>query len=743
MKDNSRNDELLTAVITGVMVAGFVVLRISLEPRFFYWDDVQHTFAPVFYTIGNALREGNWPSTTLLLWQGGFLSGEGIYQLFNPVSLAIFALLPGIEDISLGMALHSGVWLAIAGMGVHVLAARLGAKANWATIAGFSYATSPFLVYWLAASWVNGLVAFAALPWVLVFLATPRPAAVHLLALAFWTYIVGVSGWIHGMLAVALFGGARLLLRDDNLATRDRIAMACALASGALLASPQLLTTVAAVQGGVRPSNLSNLGRGVANLQGIVTSFWPAYAQPVSWFSGIRWSPPLYYAAWILLPACLLLAGRWRPFIREFRWLLVPALLLILATLGPEQLGTTRWPIRFLPAAWAAVIPLAATVISRYRTEGTRSQWRLVGIVLLLAGILTWQQHPDRELTLVVLACLIGFMTVLVLSPGRVMSLARQDLVCIAGTLAVAAWMAGEYPINTVFDDYHAPAKVGEIPPIGVHWPNSVVQIYRRVNGTAVARNRLQGHEDAPEVLSDTPYSAVESRWVPSGNIPLWRKERLVNGYTPIEMLSLKTLVCGQSIFGWTCDGPGPALLSTERRTQTSYADLMRIEAFVVSSRMKSSLDFFREQHDWRPESLSEYATVFRRARTSVPLQGTVSYLPGNVELTGVPVLKDDHETITLLRPQGFAGGLIAFARPYYPGYVAAIDDVAVPVERLGGVVIAVQLPPGPGPVTVEVRHRLLMPALWRACVLLGAGLLAAGLLLTRRPRPGSGLTSP
>ncbi len=79
---------------TTALILSMVGVHLYIEPRFFYWDDVQHTFAPVFYAIGERLREGDWPATTLLLWQGGFLVGEGLYQLFNPISLGIFAILP-------------------------------------------------------------------------------------------------------------------------------------------------------------------------------------------------------------------------------------------------------------------------------------------------------------------------------------------------------------------------------------------------------------------------------------------------------------------------------------------------------------------------------------------------------------------------------------------------------------------------------------------------------------------------
>ena len=161
----------------------------------------------------------------------------------------------------------------------------------------------------------------------------------------------------------------------------------------------------------------------------------------------------------------------------------------------------------------------------------------------------------------------------------------------------------------------------------------------------------------------------------------------------------------------------------------------MRVDAFVVSSRMPESLDYLAGLPDWRAETPSRYATVFRRtpARSAPP--GTISYLPAGVRVTSAASFDTDDERVTIDRPAGFSGGLIAFARAYYPGHSIRIDHQLVPIERLGGVVLAARLPPGQGPVTVDVRHRLPMPILWRACVLAGLVAVAVAVWLARRPR--------
>jgi hypothetical protein len=631
------------------------------------------------------------------------------------------------------MALHGTTWLIIAGLGIHALATRLGASTMWSILAGVSYPLSPFLLYWLAASWVNGAVGFAALPWALFFLAARRPSRLNAMGLAFATYIVGVSGWIHAIIPLTIFGAARVMAPDREIEFRDRLVFALSLASGALLASPQLLTTVAAVQGSMRASNISNNGTAVGSLQGITTSFWPTFAQPAYWFDRIVWPPPAYYSAWFVLPAALLVRNRSREILRTYGWLLLPAFFVLIATLGPSQLGPSRWPIRYLPGAWAALIPIAAAILSRYRTSDDLIPRRWIAAFLGLAALLSWQQQPDRMPLLLFLGLLLWGMSVLA-SQGISLATSRhKSIALLTGTLLIHGWMAADYPINSMFEDYMGPSRRSEIRRIGIENPASLVQIYRH---SSAGEMRGKNADDASGEF--TPWNTIsrtkeEADYLPSGNMGLWRRERMLNGYTPIEMMNLKLMTCGQSIFGWTCDGPAPTLLAQERQTGRRFIDLMRIDAVVVSTRMPKSLSDFTTLEGWSQEPFSTFATVFRRDESKSYGHSTLSYLPPSASFVSAAIVTDDHERVVVERERGFAGGPLVFARAYYPGHVVSIDGQPAPIQRLGGILIAAQLPAGEGPVTVDIRYQLPMPVLWKVCVVLGLIALAGAAWAARR----------
>ena len=274
------------------------------------------------------------------------------------------------------------------------------------------------------------------------------------------------------------------------------------------------------------------------------------------------------------------------------------------------------------------------------------------------------------------------------------------------------------------------------MPNVSVESPGSIVQIYGRLidsggeAGAAATSTGLPGNQRA------APFSMEETRWVPSGNMSLWRRERQLNGYTPVEMLSVKVLVCGQSIFGWTCDGPARTLLATEKSTGHRIIDLLRVDAVVISTRMTNSLTDFGVL-GWPVEAPSPYVRILRRPAPS-SLPGTVSFVPAGASVSLAAPYSDDEESLIVNRDPGFKGGPLVLARAIYPGHVAEIDGQPVPVKALNGVLLSVQLPPGSGPVRVDVRHELPFPWAWRISVAMGLAALLAGLALAAFRRPAA-----
>ena len=197
----------------------------------------------------------------------------------------------------------------------------------------------------------------AFLPWALGLLASQRITVPVATGLVITSYLMAVSGWIHGLVALCIFAMCAFWNQRGNWSTGQVVAAATALLSGGLLAGPQLIATIEAVSYGTRGSGVSSSGMLTLDLQTLLAgTMIPPYlcrlnwGPPEAWLSGGALpSPPIAYCAWFLAPALALVIRR-SALGPNAKWLLFGASVIGLLMLGPEQLGPMRWPLRFIPA---------------------------------------------------------------------------------------------------------------------------------------------------------------------------------------------------------------------------------------------------------------------------------------------------------------------------------------------------------------------------------------------------------
>src|SRR5918912_943021 len=77
---------ILVALLTFVL-AFFPLL---VNPRFYFVDDYQLYFIPLFSEIARLLKSGTFPLMTDHSWFGGAILGSYECAIFNPVSLALY-----------------------------------------------------------------------------------------------------------------------------------------------------------------------------------------------------------------------------------------------------------------------------------------------------------------------------------------------------------------------------------------------------------------------------------------------------------------------------------------------------------------------------------------------------------------------------------------------------------------------------------------------------------------------------
>lgn len=686
------------------------------NPSFFYWDDVQHAHMPVFYEIGERLRSGDWPTATLLSWEGGNLVGEGQYQLFNPLSLALFALLPSIDDLRVAAFLYSTFYLVLAATGCVRLALRLGATASWSAAAGMSYALAPFMLYWQAASWVNGLVACAAIPWALSTLIKPDFNSRDAVLLAFSTYLTGVSGWVHGQIALLVYAVSYFIASCRDPDSRRRLAASgMAMCAAAIASLPALLATMAAVGASSRQVAYLHDGTLSAQLADHVWSYWPTYRSLIRWGldpAFVQPSPPITYAAWFIVPAAGILMATPRRSGALAAWLLAGTAVLALLSLGPSQFGPVRWPLRFLPLVQLGTICLASVVLSRdLPAADTRRALGISGVMLLVGFGAAAQQTPeDIALHAFALALLSG-LTILVFRRFR-SGASKAGQAAAISVVVLSALVAMFFKSSEDLLQWHAPAA-------------------RPAGGGTSVRNDSRLLAYSVHVDDRRPRGADLQAW-PSGNTAWWSGGRTVNGYSPVAPLGLTRLLCSNA-WGWTCIAAPLNVLRREPSTGATYLDLMRITRVdMMRSQRPHAYPPGEAPAGWEEVPSGNSVSWLREKANGLPPGTTASWTSPGYRLSRILSVSDDEEQVVVDSDGTVATGLLAFARPPYPGTRIEVDGKKAELVSLGGVAFAVRLTAGTKGQVVTIVNGMPHAGIAGTAVVLAALLLAASMLLGR-----------
>ncbi|NYZ15158.1 hypothetical protein HL658_21670 [Azospirillum sp. RWY-5-1] len=687
------------------------------EPGFFFRDDMQHYFMPMFMEIGRQLADGSWPSISLRSWFGGNLVGEYQYALYNPVSLLLYWVIHRIPDPAKAAFLFSVFHLALGALGTFFLARTAGLRDDLALAASVTVATNSFVVYWFASSWVSHLVAFAWSTWAMFFLlkvatnpryAVPAVAAIHLTL---------TSGFPQAAVALSVWGG--VLAGERWCRTRSPapvVALAVCALSGILVSLPAILPVAAFVEGSARPEGVSNTGFNTALLGDLLKFSFPSHVGLLNTYGGFRpVTPPIYLTAWFALPVLVTaLAVRHQPSAGP-RW--SPLLLPLIAAVcfgvlaqGPDQLGPFRYPFRFLPWFHVCVTLACLAVLDRtLRSAGSKAG---PGMPLLLAaaavGIfgLSVQQQPDLwRVHAVFLALQLAFSLLLPMVIRRHGGATGAFLV--ATSLCVVAATHLVWPHTNVLGKIHLPEH-GAMDAGG--------------GDPRMLSIQLAGYVDRES--ADAMEEAV------SGNTFLLQGGAMINGYSPIMPKGLAERLC-MGLFGWTCPDAAANLFRPDPETGMDLADLARLGRIMVQR--GDDLDAFRAHKPdrWAATGEGRSMVEFRRRAPLPSHGGYVSWLPPGVTVESTVSVTDKQEVHRLRAGSSWRGGRLVLARAAYPGYRAELDGRPLPVEAHLGVLVSVVLP---ADTSGELRVWFEPPGQAAGRLAAGAGLvlLAAWLMSVR-----------
>ncbi len=674
MVDGKRpaTQDLAAGAITGAITALVCVFAYRKNPYFFYWDDAQNYFMPLFVTIGHELRAGHWP---MLLPQSWFMNNAvAEYQagLQNPVLAAMQVLMSSCRDLRFATLLLAGSHLTLLSVASYALARRVGANRSWSMAAGVAIAGQPFLLYWLASAWWSGMLSE---PWLVITLVglvgEPRRLSNQLIILA-GTYLTFSTGWMHAdlaLVAAVLVVFASYLARGD---VKSALLVAASSATGVALCLPVLVVVASAAKGATRDVSFGNTGILTTDLNTLFTSFLPFHHVQTLWIAGLsRLAAPVGYVAWFVLPA--LAVWQWSD-LKEasFRLRVVCAWTVIygVMVLGPEMSGPSRWPIRYLPVFAIALAVLAAAILSQ-ASQRLPNRRRFALMALTLALYLSWSAQPSgKELVRNLVAALVG-------------------------------WLVAEKWVTLKYAGPWLPTAMTVAVLVTIVWVNpSNPNLPSRGPAATVEEAQSTGHLGVPptadtSVLYLTNYAdadrlgLVALPWGASAF--LVPEARVINGYTPLAPIGLSRLLC---LDNWTssCLEIFDRLFARDPDTGQTWADELRVSRLVVERGEREKLWLARkESQEWHTVGGTSAMVAYDRNQV-LPKQAYVPTSPSlAVELEHESAEKSEW---AVLRNDDEKAETLILSRPWYPGYRATLDGRPLDVFAHAGVFASVSIPP-------------------------------------------------
>ncbi|SHE68945.1 glycosyltransferase family protein [Streptoalloteichus hindustanus] len=699
------------AVPLGVclLVAALALLPLLGNRTFYFWDDSAAQFVPMWHALGERILEGNWPPLLDLdAWMGGNLAAEALFGVWNPVNAANYVLVAGLGDLAVAAAVVKAEFLVLLALGVYLLCREYGA-ARWASsVIAVALPFSGFTLYFEASTWAAGLMSFTWVPY--VWWSVRRCARGRMLAV--WPFLFGAlavtAGNPYGLLAVCVVFLGLLVefwLRRERRAVLWVLLVGVALVGVALLVFlPLLGNSSVSWRAG---NSLRNDRQLVPSLPDVLNMSMPSFVPAVTSFApgSIRMTVPATYFAWFALPLAAwldwgVLRRNWRRLAGAF----VVGGCYLVAAVGPSNLWMFRWPLRLVEYVFLGLgVVLAVLLTAGLRTDHLRRRIAASALVILASGYLAfaaWPKLSPRHL--VSMAALAALTALAVLVARR----ARRWLAVVlhGGTVAALVLMVTWFPGNRDVTNHDFPHSVAAIRhDFTERYHGTTFQIadpwFITNPSTRPAepwRDMLFGNMyRAASVASTTSYTGMGNRYM---------AEELMLTYlggvhaqarpTTYERLHRPTPV-------------GPSL-----------ADLMRVSTVVVQ---RPLLDAPAVPPGWRIAERNDAVTVLRREAALPWPDGRLSFASPNLRVTADA---RDHQRTENVRFErtGSGAGQLVFARLAWPGYVAQVNGVEVPVRTGPGGLVVVDIPDGTR--GGELRLHWSPPGLTVGLVTVAAGLL-------------------
>ncbi|WP_127754456.1 hypothetical protein [Devosia sp. 1566] len=676
------------------------LIPVLFNHRFFLKDDMEHQFLPMFYHVGRLLRLGEFPTLTLSSWFGSNIVSEFQFALFNPVSLALNAILPSFTDYEAGAAFLACVYYAILAPGCFVLARTFSIERGWASLLALCITSGNFLSYWGASNWFPMFSSFAWFVWAWAFLRLSLRGRRYWLGAALFCYLTITMGFPYTILLLGFVAALHLVeqFRVDRSWVRALLSV-MPLGIALLLSALPLLALVGASSVSSRTSTVFNNGFMMPNLADVLQVSAPLHFGFLKLWHGYGPAEtPIFYVAWFLAPLAALLD--WR----SFNWrqpavlsLLILGGLVVIAFQGPEEFSLLHFLLRWIPFLHLALLLLFALVVTQVGLVWSRYRLMLAGALIGLAHLTSWQLTPGRGRVLLVslLICVGAFGMLAMLRQRRAAMLGWAGAV----TLLLFTATHGLIRQNNAFEDVNFPR-------------------YSSAAADALTTDAPPAYEIVlgPAGYGTNPERAAE---FVSGYIFFEQGKSRINGYSAIGHQPLTDLLC-MPWNGSTCPEAATRLFAIEPETGQPFVDLFRINSIIAHRGEHLETLLPQLGSEWRLAFDGVYTQRYIRELTTMP--GSLAWAS-----PGIAAAQTAPATFTQAKLRvantGAEPGTLVFARAWWPGYRAELNGTPIAVRAVDGIFTAIDIAAGSNG---ELR-------LFYAPPLLTAGLIgvALGLILT------------
>lgn len=652
--------DLVSMAVITVAITLMAIIPMLTNRHFYYFDDTAGGAYGQWFELGQQLSHGHLPLLNLNAWMAGNYAVEQ-FGLANPIIWLIGLGSQVVPDAPIYASFVKWFFLVVAGLGTYLLAHNLGARRDFAVLAGIAAPLGGFTLFFDSTTWVTNLEVWAYFPWVMWGLL--RFVHQHR---SYWPafipgFLIITVNYVQGAIMLVLLFVALIV---DAAVRRKGRALLRTIFAGVpfgLLVMAIFLPAILTSNVSVRDQGVTNSGFMTLTLNGLAVSSSPFASPDTSNFDGTRYAlAPYTYIAWFL-PVLLLcqwsrvraLAGR----------LLLPFFLLLLATtlaIGPSQMGPLRFPMRSMPWVVLLTVTLTAVLFSRC-LEPRNFTGRKLAVTLVVVGFVLWLSFSARPSTgwwQVIPAALMMCYVIALWATGRRAASkhhGKQWLTAIAVSMIVLTLATSGIQLNRFAVD--SESSFGQ-----KNMPANVTAMEQPIQG-AVGETILLGSGPSvgPKVWSVARY----------GNLAYLSKTAIINLYTPVGYQAMSNTLCMQPYYGITCYDAATRLFNpVVQAGGTSLVDLMSLDTVQFVAPNTRELDTLMAEHPvpkgWTLSNVTDISFIWRRDAGVEPV-GLPTWASTGVQYH--VITNTDTEVKIHLDSVPAEGGQIAFSRLSWPGY--------------------------------------------------------------------------